>query len=334
MFQHNNFWTGWGRAGRVLLLGATLGALLVGAIGCGFDPVIEPRTVGWIDAPADGSIVAVGVPVQVSTTFELANRPPQSLTLHVKGPVDADLPMILSQQGENLIRGDIQWTPGEEGTYKLSVELCQRDDCTSTDSIKVKVQSISAHMALISPTPSPTAIPTSTPMPPTATFTLLPPTVTFTPSPLPPTATPLLPTSTPVPSPTPTSDTVRPQVWGVTASEEEIKWPECEPSSVRFTAHASDAGGVVRVTLLYRVVRGGTEGQWIDKTMPLQQGNLYAVTFTAEELEQSLDPPVNASSSAYMEYYITAEDQAGNLGQAPHGGQGYRLPIVLCTVPR
>ena len=167
--------------------------------------------------------------------------------------------------------------------------------------------------------------PTMTPMP----IVTLPPTPTFAPPP--PTPTPPL---MPSPRPSPTPDTVRPQVWGVTASEEVIKWPECEPSAVRFTAHATDAGGLVEVEILYRVVRGGVEGQWEGKQMSLQQGNLYAGTLTAADLPLSLDPPVNASSAAYLEYYIIAEDHASNLGQAPSGGQGYRLPVVLCTVVR
>ncbi len=335
MKPESSFTTAFWRIFRLL-------GLIVVLASCEFDPVLHLEPKVWIDSPAEGSRIMEGTQVSVSAVVRMRWGTLDDFYLSVEKPDGAtfQVPLTRSMPGDTgIVRGTYEWIPDLPGRYTLVVYARAGDTTVVSEPVHFTVTTIQAHRGL-STTPTATASPTvpvtSSPLP-SAT-----PSPSVTPSPIPSATATLIPTAT-LPPPSPTRDTIPPQVDQVRASEEQIAWPECEPASVTITARVTDPSGIAGVHLLYRVVRGdGQTGAWLNKTMALQDASqhLYSTTLYASELPQSLNPPVTASAStkAYVEYFVVATDnppgQPMNTGQAPSGGQGYRLPILLCTVPR
>ncbi len=314
-------------------LAGMFGLLLL--VGCKFDPVVYLEPEVWIDSPADGSQIMEGTRVSVSSVVRVRWGTLRAFSLTVKRPDGSTFqtPLEVLEPGEGIVRGTYEWVPSMRGDYTLVAFAQVDDEAVESSPVRFRVVGIQAHRGLPI-TPSPSLVPSATPAP----------SVTPSRTPVPSATSPLAPSATsppPSPSPTATQDTEPPVVDQVQASETEIKWPECEPAAVTFTARATDPSGISGVHLLYRVVRSdGQEGIWQNKRMTLQDAaqHIYAATVEASELSQSLDPPVTASTKAYLEYFVVATDnppgQPVNTGQAPPGGQGYQLPLVFCTVVR
>ncbi len=96
-------------------------------------------------------------------------------------------------------------------------------------------------------------------------------------------------------------------------SADKIYWPAgCQPQEVTIRAYVSDPSGVRSVTLLYRVVDDRNRpGQWVEKPFTKTDANAYQVTLTGQDLQASLNPPVNAGEGR-VEYFIIAIDNHGN----------------------
>jgi len=104
-----------------------------------------------------------------------------------------------------------------------------------------------------------------------------------------------------------------PVITGITASADRIFLPNCQPNTVTISANVTDASGVARVELSYRVVEGSRQGQWRTLTMAAAGGR-YQVTLDWAALDASLHPPV--TSGATIEYAIRASDARGNTAQS------------------
>ncbi len=79
----------------------------------------------------------------------------------------------------------------------------------------------------------------------------------------------------------------------------------CEPTSVTVTANVSDPSGVANVLLWYRV---GASGPYTGAAMDWLAGDDYRVTVNGAD--------VPGSNYGVWEFYVTAQDGAGNPGQS------------------
>ncbi len=116
-----------------------------------------------------------------------------------------------------------------------------------------------------------------------------------------------------------------PTISNVAPSVDRITKPNCQPNVVTISASVSDASGVSRVELMYRVVEGTRVGQWRTLAMAPAGGQRYQVTLGWEQLRLSLDPPV--LNQATIEYYIRAADTDGH--QTQSGTFSIRLDTCL-----
>lgn len=80
---------------------------------------------------------------------------------------------------------------------------------------------------------------------------------------------------------------------------------ECAPTSVTVTANVTDQSGIKRVSLLYRV---GTDGPYTSVDMGYSNGE-YRVTVNGADIP-------HGKTYGVWEFYITAEDRAGNQSQS------------------
>jgi hypothetical protein len=80
---------------------------------------------------------------------------------------------------------------------------------------------------------------------------------------------------------------------------------ECVPTAVTVTANVGDESGIKRVTLVYRV---GTDGPYTSVDMGYSNGE-YRVTVKGADVS-------NEKRHGVWEFYITAEDRAGNQSQS------------------
>lgn len=109
------------------------------------------------------------------------------------------------------------------------------------------------------------------------------------------------------------SESDPPVISGITESADRIFLPNCQPNTVAISANVTDASGVARVELSYRVVEGSGQGQWRTLTM-VASGGRYQATLDWAALDASLHPPV--STGATIEYVIRAWDTRGNAAQS------------------
>jgi hypothetical protein len=125
------------------------------------------------------------------------------------------------------------------------------------------------------------------------------------------------PTPTPIPpSPTPV-DTAGPDISGISESADPIAWPpNCPRREVTISANITDPSGVTAAKLTYRVVEGSKQGSWQAINMS-QAGGRYSATVTAQDLQRSLNPPVQ--TQATLQYYIQAFDTLGNRSESGTG---------------
>lgn len=91
---------------------------------------------------------------------------------------------------------------------------------------------------------------------------------------------------------------------------------DCVPTSITVTSNISDPAGVRRAVLWYRV---GTDQQYTPVDMT-RSGSSYSATVKA------LDVP--GKGYGVWEFYLTAEDGAGNQSQSPHDAS---VELLLCV---
>ncbi len=106
------------------------------------------------------------------------------------------------------------------------------------------------------------------------------------------------------------ADTSPPSIGAVSASAGTVYVPNCTPNTVTITAQVSDAGGVGKVQLVYRV----SGGSWETRSMS-GSGGSYQTTLDWSALQASRDP-VPTTGGATVEYYIRARDAAGNTAES------------------
>jgi hypothetical protein len=92
---------------------------------------------------------------------------------------------------------------------------------------------------------------------------------------------------------------------------------ECVPTSVTVSANVTDQSGIKRVSLAYRV---GTDGPYTFVEMGYSKGE-YHVTLTGADVSQE-------KRYGVWEFYLTAEDRAGNQSQSPVDRS---VEILLCV---
>jgi len=116
-------------------------------------------------------------------------------------------------------------------------------------------------------------------------------------------------------SPTP-GDNAGPIFNRITTSSKVLAKSDCIPTAITVTANITDTAGVLRVALWYRV---GADQPYTPVIMDLL-GDDYGATVRA------LDAP--GGEYGAWEFYITAEDGAGNLSQSPLDTSVQLLPCV------
>jgi hypothetical protein len=111
------------------------------------------------------------------------------------------------------------------------------------------------------------------------------------------------------------ADTVGPTFNQITTSTKSFS-KDCVPTSITVTSNITDPSRVTRAVLWYRV---GTDQQYTLMDMT-PSGSNYSVTV------QALDVP--GKGYGVWEFYITAEDGAGNQSQSP---LDTRVELLLCV---
>jgi hypothetical protein len=106
------------------------------------------------------------------------------------------------------------------------------------------------------------------------------------------------------------ADTAPPDIGSVSASTGTVYMPNCTPNTVTITAQVSDAVGVDKIQVVYRV----SGGSWETRTMNGSGGG-YQATLDWGALEKSRDP-VPTTGGTVVEYYIRARDAAGNTAES------------------
>lgn len=112
------------------------------------------------------------------------------------------------------------------------------------------------------------------------------------------------PSPTPLPTPTP-GDVTGPSFNRLMASSAVFYRAGCDPASITVTANISDPSGVANALLWYRV---GASGPYTGAAMDWLAGDDYRVTVNGVD--------VPGSNYGVWEFYVTAQDGAGNPGQS------------------
>jgi len=110
-------------------------------------------------------------------------------------------------------------------------------------------------------------------------------------------------------------DPVGPTIAQITTSNQSFSI-DCPPTSITVTAQITDTLGVTRAMLWYRV---DTDQPYTSKDMDASN-NIYSATV------KGIDLP--AGPYGALEFYITAEDTAGNKSQSPLNQSVQFLPCV------
>jgi hypothetical protein len=111
-------------------------------------------------------------------------------------------------------------------------------------------------------------------------------------------------------------DLTGPVISDISTSDKVVVISDCLATSVTITARVSDASNVKSVLLWVRV---GPDGPFASSNMNLQNG-LYAAKVKGADLQ--------GHGYGAMEFYITAEDEAGNKSESPHDDSVQFLPCV------
>ena len=110
-------------------------------------------------------------------------------------------------------------------------------------------------------------------------------------------------------------DPARPTIAQITTSNKSFSI-DCPPTSITVTAQITDTLGITRATLWYRV----------DTNQPYTSKNMDASNHSYSATVQGIDLP--AGPYGAWEFYITAEDTAGNQSQSPLDQNVQFLPCV------
>ncbi|MCJ7512102.1 MAG: Ig-like domain-containing protein [Anaerolineales bacterium] len=108
-------------------------------------------------------------------------------------------------------------------------------------------------------------------------------------------------------------DTEGPSLSGLSNSPASI-WDGsgCGATTATVTVTATDASGVAKVELHYRVVKGSEQGEWRVRSMSPAGGNTYSATLGPAELGASLA----LYGGGTVEYRVRASDSQGNSAQS------------------
>jgi hypothetical protein len=110
-------------------------------------------------------------------------------------------------------------------------------------------------------------------------------------------------------------NTAGPTITQVTTSNQSFSI-DCPPTSITITAQITDTQGITHATLWYRV---DTEQPYTSKNMDVAN-HVYSATI------QGIDLP--AGPYGALQFYITAENKAGNKSQSPLDQSVQFLPCV------
>jgi len=99
----------------------------------------------------------------------------------------------------------------------------------------------------------------------------------------------------------------------------------CSDSSTIFTVKITDESDVLLASAFYRVTSGTETGEWLEVMLEENDTGLYTYSFTAADLEESLE----TITEGKLEFYVDAMDLLINETQTETGS----IPIKPCTVP-
>ena len=111
-------------------------------------------------------------------------------------------------------------------------------------------------------------------------------------------------------------DQAGPVISDISTSDKVVVISDCLSTSVTITAKVTDESNVKSVLLLYRV---GSDQPFASSNMNLQN-DIYAAKIKGADLQ--------GHGYGAMEFYITAEDEAGNKSESPHDDSVQFLPCV------
>lgn len=107
-----------------------------------------------------------------------------------------------------------------------------------------------------------------------------------------------------------------PAISDISTSGKVLVISDCLATSLTVTAKVSDASGIASVLLWYRV---GSDRSYASTRMDAQGGS-YAASVKGSDLQ--------GDGYGALEFYITAEDEAGNSGKSPLDKSIQFLPCV------
>jgi hypothetical protein len=111
-------------------------------------------------------------------------------------------------------------------------------------------------------------------------------------------------------------DHTGPAISDISTSDKVVVISDCLTTSVTITAKVTDASNVKSVLLWVRV---GSDQPFASSNMNLQN-DIYAAKVKGADLQ--------GHGYGAMEFYITAEDEAGNKSESPHDDSVQFLPCV------
>ena len=115
----------------------------------------------------------------------------------------------------------------------------------------------------------------------------------------------------------PLGDTTSPLIEHVTTSSKVFVKSDCMPTTLTVAANITDDNKIESATLWYRV---GADQKFSSTNMKLDSGDLYNATIVGLEIP--------GGEYGVLEFYILAEDQAGNQNKSPVDESVQMLPCV------
>ena len=112
------------------------------------------------------------------------------------------------------------------------------------------------------------------------------------------------------------ADHTGPVISDISTSDKVVVISDCLTTSVTITAKVTDASNIKSVLLWYRV---GSDQPFASSNMNLQD-DIWAAKVKGADLQ--------GHGYGAMEFYITAEDEAGNKSESPHDDSVQFLPCV------
>ena len=115
----------------------------------------------------------------------------------------------------------------------------------------------------------------------------------------------------------PLQDTTSPMIQDVKTSSKVLVKSDCMSTTLTVTAKITDNNRIESATLWYRV---GADQKFASTNMKLDSGDLYNATIVGLEIP--------GGEYGVLEFYIVAEDQAGNQSKSPVDESVQMLPCV------